>query len=209
MARLWLALAALMGLAFVALLALAAHGPQMLAALLGLPLPEMAGGPPPRAEAGLVRFSALEQALLLHGFHALALGLVALWIDRRGGVFANLAALGMVAGTWLFCWPIWARALGQEVPPGLTPLGGSLLLGAWAVFALSALFGGASARRTADRTAPAASPPPAARGWPTRPAPPAAESATTTPLPVEERHPPPAEPRPAVSGAPRKPAVSR
>lgn len=205
MARVWLALAALMGLAFVALLALAAHGPQMLAALLGLPLPGMAGGPLPRAEAGLVRFSALEQALLLHGFHALALGLIALWIDRRGGVFANLAALGLVVGTWLFCWPIWARALGQEVPPGLTPLGGSLLLGAWAVFALSALFGGASARRPA----PAAAPPPATRGWPSRPTPPAAESATTTPLPVEERHQPPAEQRPAVSGAPRKPAVSR
>ncbi|MCX7684876.1 MAG: DUF423 domain-containing protein [Acetobacteraceae bacterium] len=242
MARLWLAVAALLGFAFVALLALWAHGPQLLAALLDIGLPEDAGPPPPGAAAGAkpgsaiaaagaagqTGLAAIEQALVVHGFHALALGLAALWIERRGGLFANLAALGFAAGTVLFCVPIWARALGEPMDPGLTPMGGSILLGAWAIFALAALFGGSAASAAASparptapavsRTSPAPSSRPGAstpqRGWMAGGSPPAsAQQAPPAPaprtLPVEARHQPPAAPRPAVSGGPKRPAVSR
>lgn len=243
MARLWLAVAALFGLSFVALLALSAHGPQLLAALFDIRLPDVgppaaagAGGKPAAvaaaAQPGLLRLSPLEQALVVHGFHALALGLAALWIDRRGGLFANLAALGFAAGTVLFCAPIWARAMGEAVDPGLTPMGGSILLGAWAIFALAALFGGASAAApTAARPAPAPASRPAAAPSPRPAAAPARAAAAAASrgwmaggslptyvqeqapaprgLPVETRHQPPASSRPAVSGGPKRPAVSR
>ena len=242
MARLWIAVAALFGLSFVALLALSAHGPQLLAGLLDIRLPDVrppaavgAGGKPAAvaaaAQPGLLRLSPLEQALVVHGFHALALGLAALWIDRRGGLFANLAALGFAAGTVLFCAPIWARAMGEAVDPGLTPMGGSILLGAWGIFALAALFGGAASATPAARPIPAPASRPAAApaqrpaAAPARPAaatasrgwmaggslPPYVQEQAPAPrgLPVETRHQPPASSRPAVSGGPKRPAVSR
>jgi uncharacterized membrane protein YgdD (TMEM256/DUF423 family) len=232
MSRLWMTVAALLGFVFVALLALSAHGPELLAALFDLRLPGGAGGaagasgggkPPAAAPTigGPLRLGALEQALLVHGFHVLALGLAALWIGQRGGFFANLAALGFAAGTVLFCAPIWARASGLAADPSLTPLGGSILLGAWALFALAAMFDGSAtaAPRPAQRPSPAPAParPPAAapRGWlsgsqqAARPAQPGGGAEASRGLPVETRHQPPAAPRPAVSGGPRRPAVSR
>jgi uncharacterized membrane protein YgdD (TMEM256/DUF423 family) len=254
MARIWLACAALLGLAFVALLALSAHGPQLLAALFDIRVPDLAGPPPaaagnkggsalatlaPAAGAGSsgLRLNAFEQALVVHGFHAIALAVAALWIALRGGLFANLAALGFLAGTLLFSGGIYARALGEPVDPGLTPLGGTILLGAWAVFALAALFGGAAAgapaaSRPATRAAPAAPParpvtraataaPPARpasaatvfTGWASatpataRATPPAQQAAR--PLQVEARHQHGGSARPAVEGPPKRPAVSR
>lgn len=247
MARIWLASAALLGLAFVALLALSAHGPQLLAALFDIRVPDLAGPPPtaadadakggsalaaiaPAAGSGALRLSSLEQALVVHGFHALALGLAALWIGLRGGLFANLAALGFLVGTLLFSGGIYARALGEPVDPGLTPLGGTILLGAWAVFALAALFGGASATtaaRPVARPAPAPAPRPAATaarptaasaatvftGWGAANAPASARAASAPqqgrPLQVEARHQPATPPRPVVSGPPKRPSVSR
>lgn len=232
MARIWLACAALLGLAFVALLALSAHGPQLLAAVFdirvspaapvaagkaGVAAAAAAAAAPAAGGGGPIRLTSFEQALVLHGFHALALGLVALWIAVRGGLFANLAALGFVAGTLLFAGPIYLRAMGEPVDASLTPLGGSILLGAWAVFALAALFGGASAG------APAAARPvarPAARpaatvltGWAT--ATPAARSVPVAQpqqnqqVAVENRRQEFTTNRPPVSGPPKRPAVSR
>ena len=249
MARIWLASAAVLGLGFVALLALSAHGPQLLAALFDIRVPDFAGPPPAAAEAGAkggsalaalapaagsgaLRLSAFEQALVVHGFHAVALGLVALWIAVRGGLFANLAALGFLVGTLLFSGSIYMRALGEPVDSGLTPLGGTILLGAWAVFALAALLGGSSAA-TAPAAGPAARPAsaPAARPPATGTRPAAASAATvftgwggatapartraaTAPqagreLPVEARHQPGGGARRPVSGPPKRPAVSR
>ena len=249
MARIWLASAALLGLALVALLALSAHGPQLLAALFDIRVPDLAGTPPtaagagakggsapaaiaPAAGSGAMRLSSFEQALVVHGFHALALGLAALWIGLRGGLFANLAALGFLVGTLLFSGAIYARALGEPVDPGLTPLGGTILLGAWAMFALAALFGGASAAtapaaRPVARPTPAPAPRPAATaarpaassaaavftGWGGESAAAGVRAASAPqqgrPLQVEARHQPANAARPAVSGPPKRPSVSR
>jgi len=242
MARIWLACAALLGLAFVALLALSAHGPQLLAALFDIRVPALGGADaaagkaagalaaaPAAAGAGPLRLSPFEQALVVHGFHALALGLAALWIGLRGGLFANLAALGLLGGTLLFSGGIYLRALGESVDPAVTPLGGTILLGAWAVFALAALFGGASAgapssARPVARPAPAAAPRPAARpaaasaatvftGWATAAAPATARAAAVRqparPPQVEARHQDAQGARPPVSGPPKRPTVSR
>lgn len=245
MARIWLACAALLGLSFVALLALSAHGPQLLAALFDIRVPDLAGPPQPVAGAGGkggsalaalapaagagsggLRLTSFEQALVVHGFHALALGLVALWIALRGGVFANLAAIGLLTGTLLFSGGIYARALGQPVDPGLIPLGGTILLGGWAVFALAALFGGASAvpaPRPVARPTVAAAPRPAARpaasssvtvftGWDgstPAPRPAAIPQPPGRQLQVETRHQQTQGSRPAVSGPPKRPTVSR
>jgi uncharacterized membrane protein YgdD (TMEM256/DUF423 family) len=249
MARIWLACAALLGLSFVALLALSAHGPQLLSALFDIRVPDLAGalaaggggagkaGPALAAAApgtggapgagGALRLTSFEQALVVHGFHALALGLAAVWIALRGGLFANLAALGFVAGTLLFSGTIYARALGEPADPSLTPLGGTILLGAWAIFALAALFGGASAAtapRPVARPTVAAAPRPAPRpaaaasaatvftGWAgSSPAPrpaPAAQAASRQ-MAVEARHQQNQGHRPPVSGPPKRPSVSR
>jgi uncharacterized membrane protein YgdD (TMEM256/DUF423 family) len=236
MARIWLACAALLGLAFVALLALSAHGPQLLAAVFDIrvsPAPLVADGKagvaaaaaaaaaPAAGGGGPIRLTSVEQALVLHGFHALALGLVALWIALRGGVFANLAALGFLTGTLLFAGPIYLRAIGEPVDSSLTPLGGSILLGAWAVFALAALFGGSSAGAPAAARAvarptsrPAASlstgwatTAPAARSVPV--AGPQPQPQQTRQVAVETRRQPSTANRAPVSGPPKRPAVSR
>lgn len=233
MARIWLASAALLGLSFVALLALSAHGPEFLSAVFGLRVPDLAGaaaagkaGPALASSApgtgGVLRLTSFEQALMVHGFHALALGLAALWIGQRGGLFAHLAALGFAAGTVLFAGTIYARALGEPVDPSLTPLGGTILLGAWAMFALAALFGGALRAGSAPR--PAAAPRPAPRpaaasaatvftGWagstPATPRPVPVDQPAVRQLRVETRHQQTDGSRRPVSGPPKRPTVSR
>jgi len=208
MARVWLACAALLGLGFVALMALSAHGPDLFATIAGLSpssgttsnaaLATMAS-----SGGGPLRLSPFEQALALHGVHALALGIAALWIDRRGGVFANLAALGFLVGTLLFSGTIYARMIGEAVDPSLIPLGGSILLGAWAILALAALFGGAPApARPVAR--PAVAP---AVGRPTASVPAMTQPAAARP--ADRHQPPSAALRPPVVGAAKRPSVRR
>lgn len=207
MARVWLACAALLGLGFVALMALSAHGLDLFGTIAGLSASSGAKSNAPLATmassgGGPLRLSPFEQALALHGVHALALGIAALWIDRRGGVFANLAALGFLVGTLLFSGTIYARMIGEAVDPSLIPLGGSILLGAWAILALAALFGGvpAPARPVAR---PAVAP---AVGRPAASVPAMARPAAR---PADRHQPPSAALRPPVVGAANRPSVRR
>jgi uncharacterized membrane protein YgdD (TMEM256/DUF423 family) len=228
MARLWLAVSALLGLSFVALLALSAHGPQLLEAVLGIRIGDLAGPPQPVAGGGKggsgiaalaapappgpLRLGPLEQALVVHGFHALALGVVALWIDRRGGLFANLSALGMVVGTLLFAAPIWGRAMGQAMDPSLTPLGGTILLGGWAILVLAAVLGGGASRGAVSGSVAA----PARRPMPPPTPRPVAVAVSSVPVtqPMRQRtaqvrHQPPSEQRAVITGPAKRPVVSR
>jgi len=207
MARVWLACASLLGLGVVALMALSAHGLDLFGTIAGLSASSGAKSNAPLATmassgGGPLRLSPFEQALALHGVHALALGIAALWIDRRGGVFANLAALGFLVGTLLFSGTIYARTIGEAVDPSLIPLGGSILLGAWAILALAALFGGvpAPARPVAR---PAVAP---AVGRPAASVPAMARPAAR---PADRHQPPSAALRPPVVGAPKRPSVRR
>jgi len=211
MARVWLACAALLGLSFVALMALSAHGPDLFAALAAGSTQAGAKSGPALAAAGsagggLLRLSSFEQALAIHGVHALALGIAALWVDRRGGFFANVAALGFLFGTLLFSGTIYARLAGETLDPSLVPLGGSVLLGAWAILALAALFGGASAAVAPARPAarPGAAP---AAGRPAASVPAMAHPAAARP--ADRQQPQSAAPRPVIVGAPKRAAVRR
>ncbi|MFC7476528.1 DUF423 domain-containing protein [Dankookia sp. GCM10030260] len=119
MHRLWLFLGAIAGLGAVALSAWAAHGA------------------PARLDARAL--GALDRGITMQGWHALALVGVALWADRQGGWLPNLAGAGFALGLLLFCGGVYASALGGVSLGPLAPVGGSLLMGGWAMLAASAL----------------------------------------------------------------------
>ena len=118
MPRLWIGLGALTGLLAVALAAWAAHAaPTRL---------------DPRALA------ALENALRMQGWHALALLATGLWAERHASWLTHAAGAAFAAGLLLFCGGVYASALaGLSLGP-VAPLGGTLLMLGWALLSLSA-----------------------------------------------------------------------
>jgi uncharacterized membrane protein YgdD (TMEM256/DUF423 family) len=119
MHRLWLFLGALTGLAAVGLSAWAAHG-----APAGF-------APGPRR--------AVDNALMIQGWHAFALIAAGLLVDR-GSRIANLAGLAFAIGTVLFCGAVWWGVLGYpRIALPLAPTGGMVLMAGWGLLALAAL----------------------------------------------------------------------
>jgi uncharacterized membrane protein YgdD (TMEM256/DUF423 family) len=117
MYRLWIMTGALAGLIAVGLSAWAAHG-----------LP---------ARLDAARMAAVQNALTMQGWHALAL-LIAGLMAERGRRLANFAATACLVGMILFCGAVWVGALsGQSLGP-IAPLGGMLLMLGWALLALAA-----------------------------------------------------------------------
>ncbi len=117
MHRLWLITGALAGLVAVGLSAWAAHG-----------LP---------ARLDAARMAAVQNALTMQGWHALAL-LIAGIMAEQGRRLAHGAAAAFLAGMALFCGAVWASALtGQSLGP-IAPSGGLLLMLGWALLALAA-----------------------------------------------------------------------
>ena len=117
MNRLWLITGSLAGLIAVGLSAWAAHG--------------LAGRLDP------ARLVAVQNALTMQGWHALAL-LIAGLMAERGRRLAHMAAAAFLGGMILFCGAVWAGALsGQSFGP-MAPAGGVLLMIGWALLALAA-----------------------------------------------------------------------
>lgn len=118
-ARLWLAAAGLLGASGVVVAALLAHRGAALA-------PD---------SLALAR-TALEMQI----WHALALlGVAALSTARGGDRVLRLAGAGFVLGTLAFCGAVYAAAL--RAPPGwpVAPVGGTLLILAWAALVVAAV----------------------------------------------------------------------
>jgi uncharacterized membrane protein YgdD (TMEM256/DUF423 family) len=123
-ARVWIASGALAGLGAVAMAAVAAHAlPQRL---------------DPRA------LHAVESAIQMQGWHALALVLTGLLVTVREGpmLLANLAGGAFLLGLLLFCGAIYAADLaGIHVGPA-APTGGLLFMAGWLLLAASAIVRG-------------------------------------------------------------------
>lgn len=117
MQRLWIAAGALLGFGTVAMAAMTAHALNYM-------------------DPGAVPM--VRTAVQMQGWHALALIGCGLWAPR-GGRVADAAGLLFLLGTILFCGVIYARAFMLPIPAGIAPAGGSLLLLAWLVFAVSAV----------------------------------------------------------------------
>jgi uncharacterized membrane protein YgdD (TMEM256/DUF423 family) len=119
---LWMALGGLAGCSAVAMAAAAAHA---------LP-PKLT----PKALA------AVQSAIQMQGWHAIALVLVALWLLRAGPLpftVANLAGAAFAIGLLLFCGSVYLGDLaGLRFGP-TAPLGGILLMAGWLLLALSAV----------------------------------------------------------------------
>jgi len=119
MHRLWLFLGAVAGLVAVALAAWAAHGAP--------------------AAYDIAPRRAVESALTMQGWHALALLVVGLMVER-GRSLANLAGACFALGILLFCGGVWWSVTGgAPLPVPLAPIGGTLLMAGWAVLAIVAL----------------------------------------------------------------------
>lgn len=119
---LWMVLGALSGCSAVAMAAAAAHAlPQKLT---------------PKA------LNAVQAAIQMQGWHAIALILVALWLLRAGPLpfaVANLAGAAFALGIILFCGSVYLGDLaGLRFGP-TAPIGGILLMAGWLLLALSAL----------------------------------------------------------------------
>ena len=122
-ARIWIASGALAGFGAVAMAAVAAHAlPQRL---------------DPRA------LHAVESAIQMQGWHALALVLTGLLATSGGrALLPNLAGGAFLLGLILFCGSIYAGDLaGIHIGP-TAPVGGMLLMAGWLLLAASAIAGG-------------------------------------------------------------------
>ncbi|MBR0671372.1 DUF423 domain-containing protein [Neoroseomonas soli] len=118
MHRLWLFLGAIAGLIVVGLSAWAAHGT-------------------PAGFDGVQR-RAVDNALMIQGWHALAL-IAAGLMAESGRRLAHLAGAAFSLGTVMFCAAVWWSALGNPSLGGAAPIGGMLLMAGWALLALAAL----------------------------------------------------------------------
>jgi len=123
-ARVWIAAGSLAGFGAVAMAAAAAHAlPQRL---------------DPRA------LHAVESAIQMQGWHALALVLTGFLVATRAGpaLLPNLAGAAFLLGLLLFCGSIYAADLaGIHIGPA-APAGGLLLMAGWLLLAASAIAGG-------------------------------------------------------------------
>lgn len=122
-ARVWVATGALAGFSAVAMAAVAAHAlPQRL---------------DPRA------LHAVESAIQMQGWHALALVLTGLLVARGGPArLANLAGGAFLLGALLFCGSIYLADLAGIHFGPTAPAGGLLLMLGWLLLAASAIVGG-------------------------------------------------------------------
>ncbi len=126
MGRIWMIIGALAGAGAVAMAAAAAH------AL------------PARLDAKAL--AAVQSAVQMQGWHALALVLTGLWVMRAGPVaqlLGNIAGGGFTLGMLLFCGAIYGHHLGGIASGPAAPFGGVLLMLAWLVLAGSAFVAGA------------------------------------------------------------------
>ena len=122
-ARIWIASGSLAGFGAVAMAAIAAHA-----------LPQ-------RLDARALH--AVESAIHMQGWHALALVLTGVLVTRGGPtLLANLAGAAFLLGLLLFCGSIYLGELaGVRIGP-TAPAGGLLLMLGWLLLAASAIAGG-------------------------------------------------------------------
>ena len=123
MSKLWVSVAATLGALGVIMGAFAAHG-------LETRVDEKA--------LGWVKTGAQYQLT-----HALALLAWAIWVEMRmrtgGGAAGSFPGWGFTLGTLVFSGTLYAMALGGPRWLGaITPIGGSLMIAAWLVFAIQA-----------------------------------------------------------------------
>jgi len=126
MGRIWMIIGALAGAGAVAMAAAAAH------AL------------PARLDAKAL--AAVQSAVQMQGWHALALVCTGLWVMRAGKLaqlLGNIAGGGFTLGMLLFCGAIYGHHLGGIASGPAAPFGGVLLMLAWLVLAGSAFVAGA------------------------------------------------------------------
>ncbi len=126
MGRVWMVVGGLAGAGAVGMAAAAAHA---------------LGG---RLDArGL---TAVQGAVQMQGWHALALVLTGMWVMRAGRplghTLGNLAGAGFTLGVLLFCGAVYAHQLGGLRLGPVAPTGGVLLMVAWLLLAASALAAG-------------------------------------------------------------------
>ncbi len=122
MGRIWMALGGLAGAGAVGMAAAAAHALAQ------------------RLDAKAM--TAMQSAIQMQGWHALALVLTGLWVMRApplAHTLGNLAGLGFALGTLLFCGAVYANHLGGVHSGPTAPIGGTLLMLAWVLLAASAL----------------------------------------------------------------------
>lgn len=115
--RLWLALGAVIGGLAVAAAAYAAHAPI----------------DPARARA-------LGSAVQMQGWHALALvGIGLLGLTMGGGALLQAAGVLFLVGILLFCGAVYIPLFGGPSLGMTAPVGGTMLIIGWFVFAVAAL----------------------------------------------------------------------
>jgi len=122
-ARIWIATGSLAGFGAVAMAAIAAHA-----------LPR-------RLDARALH--AVDSAIQMQGWHALALVLIGVLVARGGpALLVNLAGAAFLLGLLLFCGSIYLGELaGVRIGP-TAPAGGILLMLGWLLLAASAIAGG-------------------------------------------------------------------
>lgn len=113
--RLWLLLGALNGLLAVAMGAAGAHA---------------------AADPGAIVW--IEKAARYQMYHALAIVVVALLVDRRPSPLLHLSAAVFVLGVILFSGSLYAMAFAGAATTLVTPAGGLALMLGWLLLALSA-----------------------------------------------------------------------
>jgi uncharacterized membrane protein YgdD (TMEM256/DUF423 family) len=90
--------------------------------------------------------AAVQSAIQMQGWHAIALVLTALWLVRLGGGAAYLAAtaagIAFTLGLLLFCGAVYAHDIGGVRLGPVAPAGGFLLMAGWLLLAASALLDG-------------------------------------------------------------------
>jgi uncharacterized membrane protein YgdD (TMEM256/DUF423 family) len=120
MQRVWIGFGALLGMAAVAMAAIAAHG--------------FAGVAPAALQS-------VHNAVEMQGWHALALLACGLWAPRGGGL-ANCAGAAFALGIVLFSGGVYAVALFGVRLGVVAPIGGTLLMLGWLLLAVSAVVAG-------------------------------------------------------------------
>ena len=89
--------------------------------------------------------TAMQSAIQMQGWHALALLGTGLWLMRApplAHTLGSLAGAGFVLGSLLFCGAVYANHLGGIHSGPTAPTGGVLLILAWLLLAASALAAG-------------------------------------------------------------------
>ncbi len=126
MGRIWMALGALAGAGAVGMAAAAAHALQRLDAKA---------------------LAAVQSAIQMQGWHALALVLTGLWVLRApplAHTLGNVAGAAFALGSLLFCGAVYAHHLAGIHSGPTAPVGGVLLMLGWLALAASALAAGPS-----------------------------------------------------------------